>query len=259
MRRWLRYLLVAIFFVFPVALVSLDYLEDLAELYGIFPSTDFDRGAGLWLISIIGSIPSRAIGLASETGYAGVFVLMLFEAAAFPIPSEIVLPFAGYLVALGKLSFWPVVFYSTLAALAGSFIDYYVGLKLGSRFLNGDWRLPWVSVTHLRRVQSWFDHYGGAAVALFRLVPAARVLISFPAGAYRMNRSKFALYTLAGCLPWNITLVYLGWWSSSSWNKVIETVQYFNLAAYALLVVLILGVTWKLVSAKRKHDSATSI
>ncbi len=250
MRRSIRNLLIAIFLVFPVILISLNYVEDMAETRGIIPPSDFDQGLKIWLISLAASISGRALSLAYETGYAGIFILMLLEAAAFPIPSEIVLPFAGYLVSRGTLSFWLVVVYSTVAALAGSFIDYYVGLKLGNRFLTGSSSLPWIGVAHLRRAQSWFDRYGGVAVALFRLIPAARVLISFPAGAYRMSRSKFAIYTLAGCLPWNFTLVYLGWLLGSSWTKVVEAFEYFNLVAYVVLVFLILGVVWRLISRK---------
>jgi membrane protein DedA with SNARE-associated domain len=228
----------------PVIVVALDYFEDLAEAKGLFPSS-FGVGSAGRLISLVSIIPQRALGLASETGYVGIFVLMLLEAAAFPIPSEVVLPFAGYLVSQGALSFWPVVIFSTVAALIGSFIDYYLGLRLGSGLVTGNSRLLWVNVGHLRRVKSWFDRYGGAAVALFRLMPAARVLISFPAGAYRMSRPKFAIYTLAGCLPWNITLVLLGWQLGSMWDTVVGVFRYINILAYSLLIIFLLWIGGK--------------
>jgi len=251
-RRWPRSFLIAILLVFPVVFISLSYFEDIAETRGLFPTSDLGRGVAAWLVSLAASVSSRAIGFATETGYAGIFLLMLLEAAAFPVPSEILLPFAGYLVSQGIFSFWLVVIYSTVAALLGSFIDYYLGLRLGSRFLTGSSSLPWVNAGHLRRVQFWFDRYGGVAVALFRLVPAARVLISFPAGACRMSRRKFALFTLAGCLPWNITLVYLGWLLGSSWSKVVGAFGYINLFAYGLLVVIIFVLAFRL--TKRNRD-----
>ncbi len=223
-----RRLLISILLLFPVVIVSLSYLEDVAEA----------GGAG-GIISLISNLPRSVIGTATAAGYAGIFVLMLLEAAALPIPSEIILPLAGYLVSQGDLEFWLVVLYSTVAALLGSLVDYYLGWKLGRPLLMGRLKLPYVDPAHLQRAQTWFDKYGPMAVALFRLVPAARVLISFPAGAYRMSKTKFAAYTLLGCLPWNITLVYLGWWLGSSWEMVVAAFRYINLAAYAFLAVFI--------------------
>ncbi len=242
MRRWVRNLLVVALVVFPVVFVTLTYLEDVAQTS--------DQGGAAGMISFITGLPRRAIDLASEAGYVGIFVLMLLEAAAFPIPSEIILPFAGYLVYQGTLDFWPVVFYTTLAALIGSFFDYYLGWKLGALLLNDPSKLPLVNPAHLRRVEIWFNRYGSIAVAVFRLVPAARVLISFPAGACRMSKSKFAMYTLAGCLPWNFILVYVGWWLGSSWNTVVEAFRYINLAVYVLLVLLAVWVGWRLTSRR---------
>jgi len=221
----------------------LTYLEDIAETSGQ-EGTD-------GLVSFVRALPSRVIGLASEAGYAGIFVLMLLEAAAFPVPSEIILPFAGYLVSQGSVDFWPVIFYSTAAALIGSFIDYYLGLRLGAPFLSGQMKLPYVNAAHLRNVEAWFKRYGSVAVALFRLVPAARVLISFPAGAYRMSKSRFAVFTLAGCLPWNLVLVYLGLWLGASWSAVVEAFRYINLVVYAILVLSVVWIGWKL--APRRH------
>jgi membrane protein DedA with SNARE-associated domain len=152
------------------------------------------------------------------------------------------------------LEFWLVVAYSTVAAIIGSFIDYFLGWKLGSPFLTGQARLPHINARHLQRTRGWFDKYGPAAVALFRLVPAARVLISFPAGAYKMSKSKFAIYTIAGCLPWNITLVYLGWWLGSSWEEVVAAFRYINVVIYVLLILLAIWIGWRL-TAKRTKSS----
>lgn len=186
----------------------------------------------------------KVILLAAQAGYGGIFTLMLLEAAAFPIPSEIVLPFAGYLVSRGTLSFWPTVVITTIAALIGSFVDYYLGLRLGG--LLDSAKIRFVNAEHLRRVDDWFKKYGSFAVALLRLVPAARVLISFPAGAYRMNKVKFAFYTLAGCLPWNFILIYLGWLFGSSWDSVVGLFQYVNVFAYACLVLVAIWILFKM-------------
>jgi membrane protein DedA with SNARE-associated domain len=234
MKTWVRNFLIIILIVFPIVFVSLNYLEDVAETGG--------QGGTQGLMSLVADVPRRVIGLASQAGYAGIFVLMLLEAAALPVPSELILPFAGYLVSLGDLDFWPVVFWSTVAALVGSFIDYYLGWKVGEPFLSGKWRIPFIDPTHLRRVDIWFSQYGTAAVVLLRFVPAARVLISFPAGVYRMNKWKFAMCTLAGCLPWNMTLVYLGWRLGALWSTVAQAFRYLDIVVYALFILVLVWI-----------------
>ena len=250
MRPWIRNLLIVILLVIPIVVVSLSYLEDLAETGAM--------GTAEGLMSFIADVPKHVITLASKAGYTGIFVLMLLEAAALPIPSELILPFAGYMVYRGYLDFWPVVLWSTIAALIGSFIDYYLGMKVGEAFLSGKSRLPFIDATHLHRVGLWFNRYGPVAVTFLRLVPAARVLISFPAGVYRMGKLKFATCTLAGCLPWNITLVYLGWYFGSLWSTVLEAFRYFNIIAYALLILFVVWIVRKstqTVNAKGRKGS----
>lgn len=244
MKRWVRTVLFLALLVVPVVVVSLSYLEDVAE------STAPSATEGM--IAFITNLPKHVLDFASATGYVGILILMLLEAAALPIPSGIVLPFAGYLVYRGTLEFWSVVFVSTVAALIGSFIDYFLGWKLGGSLLTSKARIPFVNGSHLQRVGLWFDQYGPAAVAIFRLVPAARVLISFPAGVYRMSKAKFAVYTLIGCLPWNMFLVYLGWWLGNSWGAVVSAFRYINVVVYVGFICFGAWIAWKLTSARRR-------
>ena len=230
MKRRARNILAAALLIFPALFVLLSYLEDLAEAGG--------EGGAEGVVSLATNLPANAIGFASRLGYVGIFILMLLEAAALPVPSEIVLPFAGFLVYEGGLDFSTLVATATVAALVGSFVDYYLGFKLGRSLLTGKTQIRFISSEHLLRVEKWFNHYGPMAVALFRLVPAARVLISFPAGAYRMSKLKFGLYTLMGRLPWNIFLIYLGWWLGSSWTAVVDAFRYINPITYVLLILL---------------------
>ncbi len=160
MKRWVRNLLVELVLIFPVVFIALNYLEDLTETGGPH---------GLeGLIPLITNLPTHVIQVVSGAGYLGIFSLMLLEAAAFPVPSEIILPLAGYLVSRGVLQFWPVVLYSTIAALIGSFIDYFLGWKLGSPLITGQIQIPLLNTKHLRRFQAWFDSYGAIAVAGLR-------------------------------------------------------------------------------------------
>jgi membrane protein DedA with SNARE-associated domain len=245
MRRWARKLLITILLVFPAAFILISYLEDLAEAGG--------EGAAQGVIALVSNLPRTVINLAMAGGYVGIFALMLLEAAAFPIPSEIILPLAGYLVSRGALEFWLVVLISTVAAMIGSFADYFIGWRLGSSLLVERSRLPYIDATRLRRTHRWFDRYGPVVVALLRLVPAARVLVSFPAGAYKMSKAKFGAYTLAGCLPWNIILVYLGWWLGTSWEDVVAAFRYINLVAYLLIALIATWFVWRLILKRNKR------
>ncbi len=251
MRSWVRNLLIAILLVVPILVVSLSYLEDLAETSA--------PGTAEGLMSFVADVSRRVTALAFQAGYPGIFVLMLLEAAALPVPSELILPFAGYMVYRGYLSFWLVVFWSTLAALIGSFIDYYLGMRVGEAILSGKSKLPFIDATHLQRVGLWFNQYGLIAVTLLRLVPAARVLISFPAGVYRMGKVKFAICTLAGCFPWNVILVYLGWYFGSLWSTVLEAFRYVNIVAYALLILLVVWIVRKTTQRAGANDREDSL
>jgi len=242
MKHRVRNLFIAVVLLFPIIFVALDYVEDIA-------TGSVAESPGL--ISLLSTLPMRLIEVASGAGYFGIFALMLFEASSFPIPSEIVLPFAGYLVYRGTLEFWPVVFCSTLGALIGSLIDYYLGWKLGSPLLTGRVRIRHLETRHLEKISKWFDAHGPIAVALLRLVPAARVLVSFPAGACHMSKGKFVAYTLLGCLPWNITLLYLGYWLGSSWHKVVAAFSYVNLTVYAIMILLVAWVVWRFTLKRR--------
>jgi len=230
MKARARNLLITTLLVIPILVVSLSYLEDVAETTG--------QGNVEGLMSPVADMPRLVIGLVTQTGYYGIFVLMLLEAAAFPFPSELILPLAGYMVYRGYLNFWLVVLWSTLAALAGSFVDYYLGMRVGEAFFTGKSRLPFTNAAHLHSVRAWFNRYGSVAVVLLRLMPAARVLISFPAGIYRMNKTKFAICTLAGCLPWNMIFTYLGWYLGPFWSEIVDSFRYVNILVYALLVLL---------------------
>jgi len=241
-RHWTREIVIALAVVSPSVFIAASYLEDLAETSGKEASGDIG--------ALIIGLPSHVISMASNAGYAGVFFLTLLDSAGFPFPSEIILPFAGYLVFRGALQYWPVVLCSTVAALLGSSADYYVGRKLGSSLIAGKVTLPYIPVGRLQRVQAWFDKHGPIVVALLRLVPGVRVLISIPAGACKIKPVTFEFYTLLGCLTWNIALVYLGWWLGSSWGMV---TSYFRDLSLFVFFALIMSAFWLLLRSYLKH------
>jgi membrane protein DedA with SNARE-associated domain len=184
-------------------------------------------------------------------GYYGVFGLMLLESSSLPVPSEVILPFAGYLVFKGILNFWMVTFVATVAAIIGSLIDYYIGLK-GIETLTKYKILgrTLFSMDQLTSAAKWFNKYGAPAIFLARLVPGLRTLISFPAGAAKMKLSKFIVYTTAGCILWNGLLIYLGWFLRANWVEVAGIAHYLIIVAVVMIVLVIAAL---LIRRKRKN------
>jgi membrane protein DedA with SNARE-associated domain len=180
-------------------------------------------------------------------GYPGIFGLMILEASSLPIPSEIVLPFAGYLVSLGHMDFYLTLIVATAAAVAGSLIDYFIGLK-GVEVLT-KYRLLGRSVfseNQLKVAGNYFTRYGSIMVLVGRLIPVVRTLISFPAGAVKMPLAKFVAYTVAGCLLWNSILLSVGFYLGSKWGEVANVSHYLVIAVAAIAVGLFVAfLVWR--------------
>ncbi len=146
----------------------------------------------------------------SKYGYASVFGLMALESASLPIPSEVVLPLAGYFVSTNALNFWMVVVVSTVASLAGALADYYLAKWLGRPFVVGLLNLFRLHRAALDRAEAWFAKSAQWTVFAARFVPGLRTVISLPAGLFEMNIGRFVLMTVAGCFAWSVILVYAG-------------------------------------------------
>ncbi len=143
-------------------------------------------------------------------GYVSLFALMMLESASVPIPSEIILPFAGYLVSLGAMNFELAVIVSTAAGLVGALVDYYLAYFLGRPFVISLLRAFRIDPRALGRAEGWFERSGQWTVFAARFVPLLRSLISLPAGLFRMRMWVFVVMTVIGCLGWATVLVYAG-------------------------------------------------
>ena len=144
-------------------------------------------------------------------GYAGLFLLMAMESSALPVPSEVVLPLAGYLVFLDKMNLELAIADATLACLVGSLVAYYLALKLGRPVVYGLLGRAGVSSTRLDDGERWVDSKGSWSVFIGRFIPGVRSVISIPAGVLRMKLRPFAILTAAGSLIWSAVLIYLGY------------------------------------------------
>lgn len=197
------YLLIAALLVFAVGLLEATSVIELP--FGSVFS---------WLSgSILSS--STLNNFMSSYGYASIFALMALESASIPIPSEVVLPLAGYFVWLGTLNFWGVVAVSTVASLAGALVDYYLAVWLGRPFVVGLLRLFRLHKDVLDRAEAWFGRSAQWTVFVARFVPGLRTVISLPAGLFEMNIYRFVVMTVAGCFAWSVVLVYAGFLAGS--------------------------------------------
>jgi membrane protein DedA with SNARE-associated domain len=167
---------------------------------------------------------------------------MLLETSSLPIPSEVILPFAGYLSYTGQFDAWLVIAVATFAGIFGALIDYYIGLK-GVQSLIKHRVLGRVVLTagQLEVAERWFDKHGNLMVFASRLIPGFRTTFSFPAGAAKMPIKRFLFFTTAGCLLWNIVLVYLGWYLGANWTIVAGVSRYLLVTAVAVAVVVIVA------------------
>ncbi|MEM3921961.1 MAG: DedA family protein [Nitrososphaerota archaeon] len=184
------------------------------------------------------------VAFIKEFGLFGIFLTMTAESCLIPIPSEVIMPFAGYTAWLnGSKEF---IVYSTIAAtignLIGSVVLYYIGLKLGRPFIKKYGRYFLVGEKELRLVEEWFLRYGAYAIFFGRMMPAVRTVISFPVGLFGFNIRKFMILTFTGSIPWNLALTYAGYMTGPYWNIILEYSAYADVAvvvAIILAVVLI--------------------
>jgi len=197
-------------------------------------------------LSISGQIFTFVVNLIGSSGYTGIFALMVLEGATFPIPSEVILPFAGYLVFQGKLVFWMVVIVATLGAIIGTLIDYSIGYYLGRTAILRYGKYIRLNERHLLTSEHWFSRHGNITVFLCQFVPLIRTLVAFPAGISEMRIWKFVLYAGLGSIIWNTVLIYVGDLAGQNSSAIISTLSNaFNLIEVLIVVALIAAfVVW---------------
>lgn len=193
-----------------------------------------------------------ATRLMEALGYPGIALVVLLENLFPPIPSEVILPFAGFMTTQGTVHLPGVIAAATAGSTAGAFALYFLGALVGRerlyRFVARYQRLLTVTPDHLRRAEAWFARYGGYTVFFCRMVPIMRSLISIPAGLVRMNLATFVLYTSFGTLIWNSVLSGVGALLGASWPLVTRWVGYYQdlvLVACVALAVALLVAAWR--------------
>jgi len=193
------------------------------------------------LAKLLAALAAFIIGTLSAFGYWGVVLLMGIESACIPLPSELIMPFAGYLVFQGTLSLWGVALAGAVGCVLGSLVAYYVGMLGGRPLVLKYGRYLLISPHDVELADRWFARHGDVTILIGRLLPVVRTFIAFPAGVARMALLKFMIYTFAGSLVWCYALAWVGRSLGQHWDTL---GTYFHRFDAVIVAVILLAAAW---------------
>ncbi|MEI6347957.1 MAG: DedA family protein [Bacteroidota bacterium] len=197
-------------------------------------------------------IAKVAVAIIAATSYPGIFFLMMLESMVFPVPSEAVMPFAGFLIVDGQLSFFGVIFAATLGSIVGSLLSYAMGYYGGKPFILKFGKYLLLDSHDLDITERFFQKYGSLTIFIGRFIPIIRHLISIPAGIGKMNLVKFSLYTIVGAAIWNSFLTYVGFKLKSNWEEVMKYSHTIDIVVIILFVIVVGYYGYKIYSSRKK-------
>ena len=191
----------------------------------------------------------------SSLGYIGVAVGMMLESACIPIPSELILPLAGFMSADGKINMIGANIAVCIGSMLGSYMAYFAGYHGGRKLILKYGRFLFVSEHHFLKAEAVFRRYGSAAVFFGRLLPVIRTFISLPAGISKMDLKKFMLFSLSGMLPWNFLLIYLGYRFGQNYDTIVRPfLKKYEYTVIILILVITAYIFIKKLSRKRAQN-----
>ncbi|MDR3559355.1 MAG: DedA family protein [Candidatus Pacebacteria bacterium] len=190
---------------------------------------------------ILSLLAGFIIGGISTLGYSGVALMMAIESMCVPLPSEIIMPFSGYLVSQGQFTLLGITLAGAVGSLIGSVAAYWVGWWLEKDYLLKYGKYIFITHHDLDAAEKFFGRYGDAAIFFSRMLPVVRTFISLPAGISRMNFKKFAAYTFLGSLPWCLALGYAGQKMGDNWDTL---GAYFHKFDAIIGILIIIGAAW---------------
>jgi membrane protein DedA with SNARE-associated domain len=205
---------------------------------------------------LLTALSALVLSIISGLGYGGVALLMAIESACIPLPSEVVMPFAGYLVSTGRFSLQAVAIAGTIGCLLGSYVAYFVGAIGGRQAFERYGHYVLISHHELAAADYFFERWGSLTVFVARMLPVVRTFIAFPAGLSRMNLWRFSIYTVLGSYPWCLALAYAGMKLGEHWDNLAPYFHRFD----DLIGLLILAALAAFVYARLRggRDTATS-
>ncbi|HLQ26843.1 MAG TPA: DedA family protein [Acidiferrobacterales bacterium] len=181
------------------------------------------------------------IATISRLGYGGIVLLMAIESACIPLPSEVIMPFSGYLVFTGEMELWKVALAGAVGCIAGSIPAYYLGAYGGRPVLEKYGKYLLISRSDLNLADRWFQHHGEITIFIGRLLPVIRTFIAFPAGVSRMAMGRFLIYTFVGSYIWSWSLAWIGMKLGQHWHIL---GVYFHRFDAVIGIVLLAGIIW---------------
>ena len=193
---------------------------------------------------ILGALSAFIVATIASLGYGGVLLMMAIESACIPLPSEVIMPFSGYLVSTGRFELQAVAISGAIGCLLGSYVGYYLGASGGRWFLLHYGRWVLIAPHEVEAADRFFARWGAPAVFFSRMLPVVRTFIAFPAGVARMRLLPFSIYTLAGSYPWCLALAYLGMKLGQHWNTLGPYFHRFDTVIAALLVLGVAAVVY---------------
>jgi len=194
--------------------------------------------------AIITEISRFVVSMISTFGYTGIFLTMAIESACIPLPSEIIMPFAGYLVTTGQFTMLGVTLAGAIGNVAGSIVAYYAGVWGGRPLVERYGPYMLVSRKDIEMADRWFAKYGEAAVFFGRMLPIVRTFISLPAGIAGVNIYRFILFTFLGALPWCYLLAYVGVKMGEHWEQLKDYFHQFDIVIGVGLALAIGYFVW---------------
>src|ERR1700683_1068303 len=186
---------------------------------------------------LLSAISAFIVATIATLGYSGVVLMMAIESACIPLPSEVIMPFSGYLVSAGRFDLQRVAIAGAVGCLLGSYVAYYIGASGGRWFLMRYGRWVLIAPHEIEIADRFFDRWGAPAVFFSRMLPVVRTFIAFPAGVSRMRLMPFTIYTLAGSYPWCLALAYLGMKLGQHWTTLGPYFHRFDTVILALMVL----------------------
>ena len=198
-----------------------------------------------WLVLTIGAL-----------GYPGIFLLMAMESSVIPVPSELVMPPAGYLAQQGQMHMVVAILCGTAGSLVGAYVNYFAAHYLGRPLLLKYGKYVWITEEKFAKVETYFKNHGEISTFIGRLFPVVRHLISLPAGLANMNHWKFSLYTLAGAGLWVTVLTFIGYFIGAERELIMQYSHQALIGVVVLSIAIISVYVWNYRRKKEKADSA---
>lgn len=197
------------------------------------------------ITSIIDVLAQFVVHVIGILGYPGIFLLMLVESCGIPMPSEVIMPFSGFLVADGRMTLVLITLAGTFGNLAGSLLAYWIGWKGGRPLIEKYGKYILISKHDLDLADNWFKRFGDFTVFFGRLLPVVRTYISFPAGISKMNLWRFSVFTFLGALPWTLLFGWLGVKMGANWELIREKLHNFDMAILVAVILVIVLYVWR--------------